>query len=171
MSGLIRRVLASSHKPRLVGPPHAISNIRPVIYSGSSPVTEKESAPSSPYSLDEFSNSPASTSLPASQWEMDWTMRDNDRNNHVFWLDVCVASRISLRWLTSVLSRAIFGSTPPKTPSSLHMPPSLVLSHSKPAHRRLMPRSRGSTVPGCLRKALDKRRLLRISISGQGEHC
>jgi hypothetical protein len=107
----------------LVGPPHPVSNIRPVLYdalpheysasscssssspsftdpSGTNSTIEEEGAKSSscsssPYAVDEFTGSSAqagpSASLSAGgkdEWAIRWKKIENDRANHLFWLDV-----------------------------------------------------------------------------------
>ncbi|KAF8321683.1 hypothetical protein DL93DRAFT_2093662 [Clavulina sp. PMI_390] len=98
----------------LIGPPHPISNIRPVLYnfssnskvealpststpstnsaSSSSPTSEVLALEGSPYAVDEFAGSSAkeqSSITPASkdEWASRWSSVDNDRTNHLFWLD------------------------------------------------------------------------------------
>src|ERR1700733_1661287 len=105
----------------LIGAPHPVSNIRPVLYdalshecNSSSPsssakgssdtshdntvnTTEGQPSPSthsSPYAVDEFMGASAqpATSAPSSvtkdEWAIRWKNIENDRINHLFWLDV-----------------------------------------------------------------------------------
>jgi hypothetical protein len=83
----------------LVGPPHPISNIRPVLYEAPHiRQTQETSSVSSaeaehPYALDEFSGACAKentsiTPTEKDEWVLRWTMMENDRKSHLFWLDV-----------------------------------------------------------------------------------
>jgi len=114
------RYITTTRPTILVGPPHPISNIRPVLYDAlphkcdnSSPsssakdssdtshdntVNTREGQPlpsthSSPYAVDEFTgaSAQAAASVPSSvtkdEWAIRWKNIENDRINHLFWLD------------------------------------------------------------------------------------
>ncbi|KDQ18138.1 hypothetical protein BOTBODRAFT_128180 [Botryobasidium botryosum FD-172 SS1] len=83
-----------SKSPYLVAPPHAVSNLRPVLYR--TPPTPRTPDSQHPYSVDEFTNahalaqgSPSSGAKARANeaWEEHWRMLDTDRFNHNFWLD------------------------------------------------------------------------------------
>jgi hypothetical protein len=78
---LPRRLLHISAPRRdLVGPPHPISNIRPVIYSDRPP---PPNARSHPYSLHEFD-----PGVPDYEMHYRLEMSRMDEFNHQFWYDV-----------------------------------------------------------------------------------
>lgn len=90
-----------------IGPSHPISNIRPVLHNftppadnnassveGTTPVdAELQAFKASPYDVDEFTGAVAregTSIVPASkdEWSARWMNVENDRINHLFWLDV-----------------------------------------------------------------------------------
>lgn len=115
------RVSLYTRSAILVGPPHPVSNIRPVLYdalphertsSSASPqdppgthgaavdAMREEGAKSiergcSPYAVDEFTGpssqagpSPSLSARGGDEWAKRWKNIENDRTNHLFWLDV-----------------------------------------------------------------------------------
>lgn len=95
-----RGLSLSSIKSDSVGPPHPVSNLRPVLYD-KEPPTEKslnkfgsiESARWHPYSIDEFDGD-----IRDIQWKMERQRLDNF--NHSFWIHV--------RSVHLLISRMIF---------------------------------------------------------------
>jgi len=73
---------SASQRPILVGPPHSVSNLRPVIYS----TVGHSRGRAHPYSVTEFSGPGAATGSDLN-WQVAWTLTGNDRSSHAFWLD------------------------------------------------------------------------------------
>ena len=81
---LHRSLYTTPCRANKIGPPHPISNLRPVIYSDAPPSTQRAMHP---YSLHEFDEDP--TRL-RTNYDLQWKFarQDLDSFNHNFWLDV-----------------------------------------------------------------------------------
>ncbi|TRM63120.1 hypothetical protein BD626DRAFT_557623 [Schizophyllum amplum] len=80
----IRRSLhVTARRDDKIGPPHPISNLRPVIYSDAPPASQRLPHP---YSLHEFDEDPARAKT---DYDLRWKLarQDLDNFNHNFWLD------------------------------------------------------------------------------------
>ncbi|KAL1757974.1 hypothetical protein FB107DRAFT_208157 [Schizophyllum commune] len=80
---LHRSLYTTPCRANKIGPPHPISNLRPVIYSDAPPSTQRAMHP---YSLHEFDEDP--TRL-RTNYDLQWKFarQDLDSFNHNFWLD------------------------------------------------------------------------------------
>lgn len=110
-----RRAFSSASTSRqqtcLVGAPHPVSHLRPVIYSGTRlPASNSKYDEKHPYSLAEFRESTiysptAVKGNPKSdvEWELNWRLMENDAKDHAFWVDVSFSHRYTQRFIQTYI--------------------------------------------------------------------